>query len=138
MLDSLALVHAEAAEANHALAARTLLRMQSRRALIVWITDFAETPMTPEVIEYATQMTRRHVVVFAVMNQPDLVALARATPQDRDEMFRHTAALEVVERRELLLRGLRQRGVLAIDLPPGAFAAALVNQYLDVKERSLI
>jgi uncharacterized protein (DUF58 family) len=138
MLDSLALVHEEAAEANHALAARTLLRMQSRRALIVWITDFAETPMTPEVIEYATQMTRRHVVVFAVMNQPDLVALARATPQDRDEMFRHTAALEVVERRELLLRGLRQRGVLAIDLPPGAFAAALVNQYLDVKERSLI
>jgi uncharacterized protein (DUF58 family) len=92
MLDSLALVHAEAAEANHALAARTLLRMQTRRALIVWVTDFAETPMTPEVIEYATQMTRRHVVVFAVMNQPDLVALARAIPQNQEEMFRHAAA----------------------------------------------
>jgi hypothetical protein len=94
--------------------------------------------MTPEVIEYAMQMTRRHVVVFAVMNQPDLVALARATPQNQDDMFRHAAALEVVERRELLLRGLRQRGVLAIDLAPGLFTAALVNQYLDIKERSLI
>jgi uncharacterized protein (DUF58 family) len=138
LLDSLALVHVEAAEANHALAARTLLRAQTRRSLVVWITDVAETPMTPEVIEYATQMTRRHVVVFAVMSQPDLVALARATPQSEAEMFRHAAALEVVERRELLLRGLRQRGVLAIDLAPGALAAALVNQYLDIKERSLI
>lgn len=138
LLDSLALVRGEAAEANHALAARTLLRTQSRRSLIVWITDFAETPMTPEVIEYATQMTRRHVVVFAVMSQPDLVALARGTPQTEEEMFRHAAALEVVERRELLLRGLRQRGVLAIDLAPGGLATALVNQYLDIKERSLI
>jgi len=138
LLDSLALVRGEAAEANHALAARTLLRLQTRRSLIVWITDIAETPMTPEVIEYATQMTRRHVVVFAVMSQPDLIALAGATPENEEEMFRHAAALEVVERRELLLRGLRQRGVLAIDLAPGGLAAALVNQYLDVKERSLI
>ena len=34
-------------------------------------------------------------------------------------MFRHAAALEMVDRRELLLRKLRERGVLAVDLPPG-------------------
>lgn len=138
ILDSLALVHGEAVEANHALAARVLLETQSRRSLIVWITDFAETPMTPEVIEYATRMTQRHVVVFAAMSQPDLFAVAAGIPQDEREMFRQTAALEVVERRELLLRRLRQRGVLAIDLAPGELASALVNKYLEVKDRSLI
>jgi hypothetical protein len=53
-------------------------------------------------------------------------------------MFRYIAAIEIVQRRELLLRRLRQRGVLAMELMPGALAASLVNQYLDIKDRSLI
>ncbi len=138
LVDSLALVHGEALEANHAKAVRAMLRAQSRRSLIVWLTDFAETATTPEVIEYALQMTRRHLVVFAAMSQPDLQTLARAVPQTEEQMFQHAAALEVVERRELLLRKLRERGVLAVDMPPGALATTLVNQYVEIKDRALL
>ena len=59
-------------------------------------------------------------------------------PESEEEMFRYIAAIEIVQRRELLLRRLRQRGVLAMELMPGALAASLVNQYLDIKDRSLI
>jgi uncharacterized protein (DUF58 family) len=138
LLDSLAMVKAEGAEANHALAARALLRTQSRRSLIVWITDFAETPTAPEVIEYASQLTQRHLVVFAALTQPDLLALARAVPENEDDMFRHAAALEIAQRREAMLRGLRQRGVLAVDVAPGLLAGGLVNQYLEIKDRGML
>jgi hypothetical protein len=77
-------------------------------------------------------------VVFAAVTQPDLLALGRSTPQTEEEMFRHAAALEVIQRRELLLRGLRERGVMAIDLEPGALADSLINQYLEIKDRSLL
>lgn len=137
-VESLAQVHGEASEADHSSAARVLLTEQRRRSLVVWITDFAETPATPEVIEYAMQITRRHLVVFAVMSQPDLAALAQATPNTLQEMYRHAAALEIAHRRDLLLRGLRQRGVLALELVPGTLASTLVNQYLDIKERNLL
>jgi hypothetical protein len=53
-------------------------------------------------------------------------------------MYRHVAALEISHRREVLLRGLRQRGVLALELMPDVLASSLVNQYLDIKERSLL
>ena len=138
IVDCLAQVHGEAAEADHSRAARVLLTEQSRRSLVVWITDFAETPTTPEVIEYAMQMTQRHLVVFAAMNQPDLTTLAETTPKNREEMYRHAAALEIAQRRDLLLRGLRQRGVFAFELVPGLLASSLVNQYLDIKERNLL
>lgn len=138
ILDSLAQVRGETAEANHALAARALLHTQGRRSLIVWITDFAETPTTPEVIQYAGQMSRRHLVVFAAVTQPDLLALGQSIPRTEEEMFRHAAGLEIIQRRELLLRGLRERGVLAIDLVPGALAESLINQYLEIKDRSLL
>jgi uncharacterized protein (DUF58 family) len=138
IVDALAQVRAEVGEADHSRAAKVLLTEQSRRSLVVWITDFAETPTTPEVIEYAMQMTQRHLVVFAAMNQPDLTALAYAIPKDTSEMYRHAAALEIVNRRDLLLRGLRQRGVFAFELVPGLLAGSIVNQYLEIKERNLL
>lgn len=138
IVDALAQVRGEGGEADHSRAARVLLTEQSRRSLVVWITDFAETPTTPEVIEYATQMTQRHLVVFTAMNQPDLTALAHAIPKDTGEMYRHAAALEIVNRRDLLLRGLRQRGVFAFELVPGFLASSIVNQYLEIKERNLL
>lgn len=138
IVDSLAQVRAEPFEADHSSAARVLLSGQHRRSLVVWITDFAETPTLPEVIEYAMQITRRHLVVFSAMSQPDLAALGHATPQTTQNMYRHAAALEITHRRDLLLRGLRQRGVFAFEQSPGLLASSLVNQYLEVKERNLL
>lgn len=138
IVEALAQVKSEVSEASHARAARALLHAQKRRSLVVWITDFAETATLPEVIEYALEMTSRHLVVFAAMGQPDLKALADKTPDSEEEMYRYTAAWEIIQRRDLLLRSLRQRGVLALELMPGMLASHLVNQYLEVKERSLL
>jgi uncharacterized protein (DUF58 family) len=138
IVESLALVRPEPYEADHGRAARALLTEQHRRSLIVWISDLAETAGTPDVVEYALQMTRRHLVLFAAVGQPDLSDRVARRPESEEDMFRYVAAIEIVQRRELLLRGLRQRGVLAMELMPGALAASLVNQYLDIKDRSLI
>jgi uncharacterized protein (DUF58 family) len=138
IVDGLSQVRGEASEADHSSAARALLTGQHRRSLVVWITDFAETPTLPEVIEYAMQITRRHLVVFCAINQPDLTALAQTTPKTTQDMYRHAAALEIAHRRDLLLRGLRQRGIFAFELVPGLLASSLVNQYLDIKERNLL
>ena len=77
-------------------------------------------------------------VVFTVISQTDLNALAAATPQTTEEMYRHAAALEIAHRRDILLRGLRQRGIFAFELLPNLLASSLVNQYLEIKERNLL
>lgn len=138
VLESLAHVHHEAAEANHALAARTLLQKQSRRALVIWITDFAETPSTPDVVEYAAHIANRHLVLFAAVSHPDLALAASEIPATQAALFRDAAALDIVHRRELFLKALRNRGVLAMELTPGRLTSSLVNEYLEVKDRSLL
>jgi uncharacterized protein (DUF58 family) len=138
IVESLAVVRGEPYEADHGRAARAILSENKRRSLIVWITDLAETAGMPDVVEYALQMTRRHLVLFAAIGQPDLNELVARRPDSEEEMFRYIAGIEIVQRRELLLRRLRQQGVLAMELLPGALTSALVNQYLDIKDRSLI
>jgi len=138
LVESLARVRGEVSEANHGRAARALLRAQTRRALVIWITDLAETAARPDVIEYALHLSQRHLLIFAVLRQADLANLAETIPQSEAEMFRHAAALEIVQRRELLMRGLRQSGVLAIELMPGALITSLINEYLRIKDRALL
>ncbi|HEX4749477.1 MAG TPA: DUF58 domain-containing protein [Bryobacteraceae bacterium] len=137
-VNALAHVRAEAAEGNHGLAARVLLQKQNRRALVIWITDFAETPTTPDVVEYAAQLAKKHLVLFVAVSQPDLAAAAREIPETEREMYRGAAALALLQRREILIRSLRQQGVLALELAPGKLTTSLVNEYLSVKERNLL
>jgi len=136
LIDHLAMVHEEGSEADHLQMAGRLLTDQKRRSLIVWLTDLAETAMTPEVIDAASMMMPRHLVLFVVIGQPDLRELASRTPKSESEMYQVAAAQETVHRRELLLARLRERGALALEVSSGAVSPVLVNAYLQIKERN--
>jgi uncharacterized protein (DUF58 family) len=136
LIEGLAMVREEGAEADHLQMAGRLLTDQKRRSLIVWLTDLAETAMTPEVIEAASMMMPRHLVLFVVIGQPDLGELAAMRPKSESEMYRVAAAQEMVHRRELLLARLRERGALAMEVSSGSVSPILVNSYLQIKERN--
>ena len=138
ILESLASAHEEAAEADHLQAAAFLLQLQKQRSLIIWITDLADTSMTPEVIESASQILSKHLLLFVVMAQTDLLALAAKYPETPEEMYSMVAAQELVQRRESLLSRVREKGALTLEITPSKLTTTLVNQYLHIKERNLI
>ena len=137
-LESLAQLESEPAEADHLLATAILGRLQPRRALILWITDLAESAMRPEVIDGAAQLLHRHVVLFVAMAQPEVAAIARAIPANVEQMFRSAAAQEMASRRELLLARLRDQGAITLDTLPNQMTASVLNHYLSIKERAML
>jgi uncharacterized protein (DUF58 family) len=138
MIQQLAFIRAEGLEGDHLQAASSLLTTQKRRSLVVWLTDFPETAMTPEVIDAASEAASRHLVLFVVIGQPDLAKLASSEPGTVTDMYRTTAAQEALHRRELLLAKLRHRGALAVEVSSAAASTTVVNSYLDVKQRNLL
>jgi uncharacterized protein (DUF58 family) len=135
LVEQLALVPEDSAEGDHLRAAAELLHDQKRRSLVVWITDLAETSMTPEVMDAAALMMPRHLVFFAVIGQPDLAEQAEVEPRTVSEMYQSAAAQEVLFRRESLLARMRQRGALALEVNGAKLAPAVVNSYLEIKAR---
>ncbi|HJX85001.1 MAG TPA: DUF58 domain-containing protein, partial [Candidatus Angelobacter sp.] len=138
ILEALASAHEEAAEADHLHAAAALLQLQKQRSLIIWITDLADTSMTPEVIESASQVLSKHLLLFVAIAQMDLQNLADSYPNDARHMYEVVAAQEMVHRREMLITRVRNRGALALEVNPDRLTTTVVNQYLQIKERSLI
>jgi uncharacterized protein (DUF58 family) len=138
ILDALALVRGEAAEADHLRATVTLNRLQPRRSLVLWLTDPAETSMQPEVAEGAAQLMRRHLVLFVAIEQRDLRQIAGMRPENQQQMFAGAAAQEMVHWRELLLARLRQRGALTLETYPEEMTSFVLNRYLEIKEKALL
>ena len=138
LADALALVRSEPYEADHALACDTLLASQKRRGLVIWITDLAETAATPDVIESALRLVRRHLVLFVVLGQPDVAEAAWSSPPSSSAMYRAMAAEEMIHRRDLLLRSLHTQGALTVQVDPQHLTPALLDRYLEIKERSML
>jgi uncharacterized protein (DUF58 family) len=136
MIEQLALMREETGEADHLQTASKLFSDQKRRSLIIWLTDLAETSMTPEVVDAASLMMPRHLVLFVAIGQPDLGELAATRPENEQQMFQVSAAQEMVHRRELLLARLRERGALALEVHSGSVSPVVVNSYLQIKERN--
>ena len=138
MIELLAQTRAEESEADHLRATAMLSRLQHRRAMILWVTDLAETAMRPEVIDGAMQLVRRHLVLFVAMAQPEVNRIAGVRPKNVEQMFFSAAAQEMAGRRELLLTQLHEQGALTLDLVPEKLTSAVLNRYLAVKERALV
>jgi uncharacterized protein (DUF58 family) len=138
LLEGLAQVRAEEPEADHRRAVETLAVFQKRRSLVLWLTDLSETATTPDVVENALHLAQRHLVLFTVIGQPELRHMLEARPETPGQMYRYAAAQEIVQRRDVLLRTLRQQGALTLEVEPARLSSAVVNQYLLAKERSLI
>ncbi|HET7216597.1 MAG TPA: DUF58 domain-containing protein [Vicinamibacterales bacterium] len=136
--EALATVNADGVEADHAAAAAAFLAAQKRRALVVWLTEVAETAGVPDVIEHTLRIAPAHVVLFAVARQPDIAALAATSPATPSAMYRVMSAQETLARRDALLHGLGRRGAMVLEVSPSDLSSGLVDRYLEVKERGLL
>ena len=137
-MEATAMVVSEPSEADHLRATILLNRLQPRRSLVLWITDIAETAMRPEVIEGATQLMRRHLVLFVVMRQDEVVKIAGSRPANAEQMYRRAAAQELLFRRQTLLAKLRERGAITLETTPQAMTSDVLNQYLQIKQRAML
>jgi uncharacterized protein (DUF58 family) len=138
MMNLLSQARSEGAEANHLQAASRLKNLQKRRALVVWITEIAESAGRPEVVSALSELVRRHLVILVLLEHPELDALAAREPKNAEEMFASAAAQEMLERRRETIAKLRQQGVLVVETTPAEVGANAISKYLEVKAQGLL
>jgi hypothetical protein len=68
----------------------------------------------------------------------DLKAVVSTTPDSTSDLFTQSVAEEIMYHREAALRLVESQGGLALDVTAAALAPALLEKYLQVKERGLL
>lgn len=125
-------------EPDYAAAFRHLKANSKRRSLVAIFTDLLDQESARLLQRALPLLAPQHLPLVIAISDPTLATLATAMPSSGAEAFAGAVAGEMREERRDILRGLRARGALVIDVAPGELSAAAVNQYLDIKARNLL
>ncbi|MEO7041089.1 MAG: DUF58 domain-containing protein [Gemmatimonadaceae bacterium] len=137
--DALTSVTASMTEPDYAAAFRTLTERNRRRSLIVLFTDVIDVRSSRAVIALSARSSERHLPLVVALRNEQLVAAAIPSPGATDEQtYESAAAEELLTAREEAIQIMRQTGVAVIDTAPAAMTAALINRYLEIKDRSAL
>jgi len=109
-----------------------------RRSLVVLLTDLVDEEGSRELLNSLRLLRPRHLPLVVTIADRDLKAVVREAPNDVADLFTQSVAEEIIHQREAALRLVESQGGLALDVTAAALAPALLEKYLQVKERGLL
>ncbi|HEX7758127.1 MAG TPA: DUF58 domain-containing protein [Caulobacteraceae bacterium] len=125
-------------ETNFTLGLTQLSATLERRSLVVIFTDFADTTSAELMLENVARLLRKHLVLFVVLRDEELEAIARREPREADDVSRAVTAQALLRERDVVATRLRRLGAHIIDAPADRLGPNLLSAYLDLKRRELM
>lgn len=137
-LEALYAVEPEMIEPSYARAFEFIAANSKRRSLVVVLTDLVDEEGSRDLLTSLRLLRPRHLPLVVTIGDRDLKALVREPPETDRELFTQSVAEEIMYLREAALRLVESQGGLALDVTAAALAPALLEKYLQVKERGLL
>ncbi len=137
-LEALHAVEPEMIEPSYSRALEFVAANSKRRSLVVLLTDLVDEEGSKELLASLQLLRPRHLPLVVTIADRDLKAVVRDAPATAQELFTQSVAEEIMHLREAALRLVESQGGLALDVTAAALAPALLEKYLQVKERGLL
>jgi uncharacterized protein (DUF58 family) len=109
-----------------------------KRNLIVFFTDMVDPVAQSTVLAQIVTLARRHLVVCVFMNDAAIESRLRTPARVAGDVYATAVALELEEERKAAAAMLSRLGVQVIDVPARSLSTALIDRYLQIKQRGLL
>ncbi|NJL88972.1 MAG: DUF58 domain-containing protein [Coleofasciculaceae cyanobacterium SM2_1_6] len=138
LVESLTPIQPELLEPDYMGAVTHLVQHQSRRALIVVITDIIDSTASGELLAALTRLTPRYLPFCVTLRDPEVDRQAQALTPDLRSAYIRAVALDLMVQRNVAFARLKQQGVLVLDAPVSQISEQLIDRYLQLKARNLL
>ncbi|MEM7761776.1 MAG: DUF58 domain-containing protein [Cyanobacteria bacterium P01_A01_bin.40] len=115
-----------------------VITQQTRRALVVVITDLVDATASSELLGAMMRLTPRYLPFCVTLNDPKVEQIAHSPTDNTKATYARAVALDLLAQRQLAFAQLRQKGVLVLDAPCDRISEELVDRYLQLKARNLL
>jgi uncharacterized protein (DUF58 family) len=130
-------IQPEATHSDYLMAARDLMRVHSKRALIVMLTNFRDED-APELDAALKLLRSRHLVLLASLRERVLREMTEQPLKASRHAVEVAGAHLFAQARRDAFRRLAERDALMVDAEPERLAVELVNRYRAVKRAGLL
>ena len=115
-----------------------VITQQTRRALVVLITDLVDVTASSELLSAMMRLSPRYLPFCVTLNDPLVEQIAHNHTDNTQDSYARAVALDLLAQRQVAFAQLRQRGVLVLDAPCDRITGELVDRYLQLKARNLL
>ncbi len=145
LIDRLTPIQPVLLESDYVGAVTSVLRSQTRRSLVVVITDLVDLRASAELLAALSRLAPRYLPFCVTLRDPQVDTIA-STPL-LSKLFRkgkvtdayvRAVALDLLAQRQVAFAQLKQKGVLVLDAPANQITDQLVDRYLQLKARNLL
>jgi uncharacterized protein (DUF58 family) len=136
ILDRVSRIQPELLEPDYLGAVTTILKQQSRRALVVIITDVIDDIASAELLTALGRLTPRYLPFCVTLRDPQVDVRAHELALDIPGAYTQAVALDLLRQRELAFANLKRKGVLVLDAPATQISDRLVDRYIQIKSRN--
>lgn len=138
MIDRLTPIQPSLQEPDYLTAVTAITQQQSRRALVVLITDVIDKTASAELLSAMTRLTPRYLPFCVALGDPAVARQAQDGSAHVTQGYQRAVALDLLSQRQVALDTLKQKGVLVLDAPADQLSDQLVERYLQIKARGQI
>jgi uncharacterized protein (DUF58 family) len=136
ILDRVSRIQPELLEPDYLGAVTTIIKQQSRRALVVIITDIIDDIASAELLTALGRLTPRYLPFCVTLRDPQVDVRAQELAADLPGAYTQAVALDLLRQRELAFANLKRKGVLVLDAPANQISDRLVDRYIQIKSRN--
>jgi uncharacterized protein (DUF58 family) len=116
----------------------TLQRRQSKRSMIIILSDIVDAETTQRFRGSLATLAKRHVILFAALQTPVLEEVTTASVSASDDATRKAVAYQLLRERARALHTVERSGVNILDVTPDRLTVPLINQFVELRRSSLI
>jgi uncharacterized protein (DUF58 family) len=136
LIDYLTPIEPELLESDYLGAVTYLVQQQTRRALVVVITDIVDITASSELLAALSRLAPRYLPFCVTLRDPLVDQLANSFTEDISQAYTHAVSLDLLAQRQVAFAQLKQKGVLVLDAPANQISEQLVERYLQLKAKN--
>jgi uncharacterized protein (DUF58 family) len=111
---------------------------QSKRSLLVVLSDLSDAETSRLQCAALQQLSRRHLVLFAAIRTPFLNDVIHEPTLSIANGARKAVTFRLLRDRSRALYVLERAGVHVLDVEPNQITLPLINQFVDLRRRNLL
>ena len=140
LLERLTPIQPDLTEPDYMSAVSNILSQQTRRALVVMITDIVDTTASSELLASLAKLTPRYLPFCVTLRDPEIDRIAHGMLDPNGDQigdaYARSVALDLLAQRQVAFAELTRKGVLVLDAPAHQISDQLVDRYLTLKLRN--
>ena len=138
LIEALYNVRAQPTDPDYAKALRYLHAQRQRRSLILMLTDPNKDDAIHTLVPYLSSFYPNHLPMCVTLSDPNVVSASQRQPYSLDTLYQRAVAEQILDERRYWRNLLEQRGVMTMEVPAYHLTSAVINKYLEIKDKARI